>query len=168
MEPKEGDDSYIMIFNKDYVKEDLSGTFTFSSASGVKWVEYFDPFIGEYIPVELTNNKFSTDFRPGEGRLYRLRYDAPPSSTEETTVEETTEAPTEAPVEETTVAPTEETTAAPADAVTEAPAADATTVAEETTAASGGCSGTLSLGTLALGLTLLPAVFFRKKKELAD
>ena len=171
MEPKEGDDSYIMIFNKDYEKEDLSGTFTFSSDSGVKWVEYFDPFIGEYIPVELTNGKFSTDFRPGEGRLYRLRYDAPPASTEETTetpVEETTEAPTESTAEATTEAPVAESTAAPVDAVTEAPANDATTVAEETTASGGGCSGTLSLGTLALGLTLLPAVFFRKKKELSD
>lgn len=89
MESKEGDDEYIMLFNKDYNKDEMVGTFTVDASSGVRWLEYFDPFIGEYIPVELTDGELTETFRPGEGKLYRVRRDTPPSET----VAETSGAP---------------------------------------------------------------------------
>ena len=90
MEPKEeGGDEYIMIFNKN-VKRDVEGKFTVDVASGVKWVEYFDPHTGEHIPMELTDGMLTDTYVAGEGKLYRLRYDTPPSETEETTEEAAT------------------------------------------------------------------------------
>ena len=104
MEPKEGDDQYIMLFNKNS-KRNVTSKFTVDASSGVKWMEYFDPNIGEYIPVEFEDGMLKEKFLPGEGRLYRLRYDDPPAETEEMTT-----AP-EAPTEEKTEAPVGETTA---------------------------------------------------------
>ena len=140
MEPKEGDDSYIMIFNKDW-DESLSARFRVNESSGVKWLEYFDPFIGEHIPVELEDGEFKTDFRPGEGKLFRLRYDDPPAETE---------APTET-VTETATQPKEN---------------DVTTAAG-TASKEKGCAGALNVGTLGLTLALLPTVFLRRRRKKA-
>lgn len=74
MEPKEGEDEHVMIFNKNST-EAAEGGFTVDPASGVKWVEYFDPHIGEYIPVELRDGTLKDSYLAGEGKLYRLRYD---------------------------------------------------------------------------------------------
>lgn len=156
MEPKEGDDQYIMIFNKS-TKREQDGKFTVAVDSEVKWLEYFDPFIGEYIPVEFENGMLIDTFRIGEGKLYRLRYDDPPSETEAPTEE-----PTEAPTEPVTEAPTEQTT----DPVTD-PVTEEVTTAEETMSEGGkGCSGSLNHGALLLTVALLPAaVLIRKKKR---
>jgi outer membrane biosynthesis protein TonB len=90
----------------------------------VKWLEYFDPFTGEYIPVEIKDGVMEETFRAGEGRVYRLRTDEPPVETEaptEAPTEEPTEVPTEAPTETPTEIPTEEPTEAPTETPTEAP-----------------------------------------------
>ncbi len=78
MEPKEGEDQYIMIFNKND-RSEVTASFTAAADSGVKWMEYVDPFTGEYIPVEFEDGGMTEDFRIGEGKLYRLRYDDAPS-----------------------------------------------------------------------------------------
>lgn len=153
MEPKEGEDQYIMIFNKS-TKREMEGSFTVAADSGVKWMEYFDPFTGEYIPVEFEDGKMTDSYLIGEGKLYRLRYDDPPSETEE----ETTEAPTPAPTD----APTEPVTEPVTDpAATEAP------TAEETTASMGkGCSAVLTQSAWILFAALLPtAVLSRKRRR---
>jgi len=90
MEQKEGEDEYIMLFNKNYRKSEMTATFLVDAGSDVKWLEYFDPFIGEYIPVEFTDGQLTETFRAGEGKLYRLRRDDPPAETE---------APTDAPAD---------------------------------------------------------------------
>ncbi len=90
MEPKEGDDEYIMLFNKNYAGGDITASFTLDAAAGVKWLEYFDPFIGEYIPVEITDGQLTDTFRVGEGKLYRLRRDDPAAATEAATGDTTT------------------------------------------------------------------------------
>ena len=82
MEPKEGEDEYIMLFSKNYRKTEITGEFTVDPASDIQWLEYFDPCIGEYIPVRLTDGKLTDTFRPGEGKLYRVRRDEPPAETE--------------------------------------------------------------------------------------
>ena len=134
MEPKEGDDQYIMIFNKNTKRKSVTSKFSVDLSSDVKWLEYFDPFIGEYIPVMFEDGMLKDTFRTGEGKLYRLRYDDPPVDTEEPT-EEPTEAPTEEPTEEPTEAPTEQPTETPTDApteqATEAPAPEATEAQSE-------------------------------------
>ncbi len=148
MEPKEGEDQYIMIFNKNYRRE-VDGSFTVDPASGVKWVEYFDPNIGEYIPVEFVDGKLNDSYLVGEGKLYRLRYDTPPSETEvptETAAEEPTEPATDAPATEAVV------TEAPASETTDEPIAD------------GGCASVVGFGSVAV-LTAAAAFVVRKKKE---
>ena len=117
MKPKEGEDQYIMIFNKTYKKDETSAKFEVDLSGDVKWLEYFDPHTGEYIPVEITDGVMEETFLAGEGRVYRLRTDEPPVETEAPTE---TEEPTEAPTAEvTTEAPTETPTEAPSE--TEAP-----------------------------------------------
>ena len=128
MEPKTGDDQYIMLFNK-VMRRGLSCDFQVDPESGVKWVEYFDPNTGEYIPVEFVDGALKDAFEPGEGRLYRLRYDDPPSASEEETTEETTEVTTEA-TTETTVESTEEATT---EATVDTTAEDTTEATVETT-----------------------------------
>ncbi len=149
MEPKEGEDQYIMIMNKD-IKRNLAGKFTVDPASGVKWVEYFDPNIGEYIPMEFTDDGMLNDsYLPGEGKLYRLRYDTPPSETEaptETSAEEPTEPATDAPATEAVV------TEAPASETTDEPIAD------------GGCASVVGFGSVAV-LVAAAAFVAGKKKE---
>ncbi len=161
MEPKEGTDSYIMLFNKNPKKDEMVGKFTVDPDSDVKWLEYFDPFTGEYIPVEFVDGKLEETFRAGEGKLYRLRYDDPPSKTEETTEE-----PTEEPTPEPTPEPTEPAT----EPVTQ-PVATEEPATEEATEASGGkgCSGALRPGALLLTVALLPAAAaLRKRKRITD
>ena len=149
METKEGDDEFIMLFNKN-TRRKAACKLSVDPAAGVKWVEYFDPIIGEYIPVEFEDGILKDSFKPGEGRVYRLRYDDPPSETE---------APTEAPTEPVTDAP---------ETPTEAPAAN--TAAPETTAelsdcppAKGGCGAALGFGVVAV--MMVAALTVRKKKE---
>ena len=155
METKEGDDQYIMIFNKN-TKRNATCKFTVDPASGVKWVEYFDPHIGEYIPVEFEDGMLKDKFIPGEGRIYRLRYDDPPSETE---------APTEAPTEP----ETEPVTEAPA-LETEAPAVE--TQAPETTVEIAvcpphekGCGSVVGFGVTAVLMAVAAAVALKKRDE---
>ena len=156
METKEGDDQYIMIFNKN-TKRNATCKFTVDPASGVKWVEYFDPHIGEYIPVEFEDGMLKDKFIPGEGRIYRLRYDDPPSETE---------APTEAPTEP----ETEPVTEAPAEEKTEAPAVE--TQAPETTVEIAvcppdekGCGSVVGFGVTAVLMAGAAAVALKKRDE---
>ena len=124
MEPKEGEDRYIMLFNKNTRRNTMECKFNVDLTGEVKWLEYFDPFTGEYIPVEIKDGVMEETFRAGEGRVYRLRTDEPPVETEaptEAPTEEPTEAPTEAPTETPTEIPTEEPTEAPTETPTEAP-----------------------------------------------
>ena len=142
MEPKEGEDQYIMIFNKNN-RRDVDGAFTVDAASGVQWVEYFDPFIGEYIPMEFTDGKLNDSYLPGEGKLYRLRYDAPPSETE---------APTETAAEVPTEPATEDAATNTASETTDGPTAD------------GGCASVVGCGSAAI-LVATAAFVACKKKE---
>ena len=151
MEPKEGEDQYIMIFNKNSRRE-VDGSFTVDSASGVKWVEYFDPNIGEYIPVKFEDGKLNDDYLPGEGKLYRLRYDNPPSETEET--EETTE-----PTETTAEVPTESATNATTEATGTAPETNGKPSAD------GGCSSVVGFGATMVSAIAAAVVVYRKKEE---
>ncbi len=157
MEPKEGDENYIMIFNKNSRKKDITGNFTVDASSGVKWLEYFDPFIGEYIPVTFEDGVLSDTFRPGEGKLYRLRYDDPPVAE--------TEAPTEIPTEAPTEPPTEEPTKAPAADVTEAPTEVSTTEDNTKPEPSKGCGAvTTGVGITVLLMALTAALCVRKRR----
>lgn len=151
METKEGDDQYIMIFNKSTRNKDLELELAVDPASDVKWVEYFDPFIGEYIPLEFVDGELADTFRPGEGKVYRLRTDEPP--VEETTAEETTEQPTETPTEPATETPTEAPTSAP----TEAPT--------ETEAPKGGCSSAVATSILLPALVAMGVCVSRKRRK---
>ena len=152
MESKDGEETYIMLFNKN-TKRKANCDFDVSADSGVKWMEYFDPFIGEYVPVDISDGSLEDSFRAGEGKLYRLRYDDPPVETEETTEEITTEEPaTEAPTDPETTAPATEA------ATTEAPTAEETTAAEKS-----GCGS--MLGGSALLLLGGAALILRKRKH---
>ncbi|MBE6585661.1 MAG: hypothetical protein E7645_03940 [Ruminococcaceae bacterium] len=157
MEPKEGDENYIMIFNKNTKRKEITGKFAVNLSSDVKWLEYFDPFIGEYIPVKFSDGMLTDTFKPGEGKLYRLRYDEYPQETEIPT-----EAPTEPATEEITVAPTEVPTQLPTEAPTESPS-EFTTEAPS----SKGCGGVIS-GMGVMISALMAAWCLRKgRKELA-
>ena len=129
MEPKDGGDAYVMIFNKTYKKDTTTAKFDIDLSGDVKWLEYFDPHTGEYTPVEIVDGVMEETFLAGEGRVYRLRTDAPPA--------EETEAPTEEPTEEPTEAPSAAVTEAPTEAPTETPS--------ETEAPKSGCGSVLSV-----------------------
>ena len=153
MEPKEeGGDEYIMIFNKN-ARREVDGSFTVDPASGVKWVEYFDPNIGEYVPLELENGKLNDSYLVGEGKLYRLRYDTPPSETE---------VPTETAAE----VPTEPVTDASTEAVVTEPATDPVTdsVTTDAPTADGGCTSVVGVGSVAV-MAAAAAFVAGKKKE---
>ena len=144
-----------MIFNKN-TKRNATCKFTVDPAAGVKWVEYFDPHIGEYIPVEFEDGMLKDKFIPGEGRIYRLRYDDPPSETE---------APTEAPTEPVT----EPVTEAPAPE-TEAPVVE--TQAPETTVEIAvcppdekGCGSVVGFGMTAVLMATAAAVALKRREE---
>ena len=145
MEPKEGEDRYIMLFNKNTKRDTMKCEFNVDLSGDVKWLEYFDPFIGEYIPVEIKDGVMEETFRAGEGRVYRLRTDEPPVETEAPT-EAPTEEPTEAPTEAPTETPTETPTAAPTEAPTETP-----------TEAPKGCGSSLTASLLLPALTAAAA-----------
>ncbi len=149
MEPKEGEDHYIMIFNKN-TKRDVNCKLTVDAAAGVKWLEYFDPHIGEYVPVEFTDGLLKDEFLAGEGKLYRLRYDDFPVETEaptEAPTEPVTEAPTQAPVADDTTAPTEDVTTA------------------ETPDDKAGCGSAIGFGVAAVLMAAAAAVALKKKEE---
>ena len=129
MEPKDGGDAYVMIFNKTYKKDTTTAKFDIDLSGDVKWLEYFDPHTGEYTPVEIVDGVMEETFLAGEGRVYRLRTDAPPA--------EETEAPTEEPTEEPTETPSADVTEAPTEAPTETPS--------ETEAPKSGCGSVLSV-----------------------
>ncbi len=154
MEPKEGEDRYIMLFNKNTKRDTLDCKFNVDLSGDVKWLEYFDPFTGEYIPVEIEDGVMEETFRAGEGRVYRLRTDEPP--VEETTAEETTEEPTPALTEPVT----EPATEAPA---TDAPATEAPT-AEETDAAKG-CGSAVGFGVCLAAILPAAALCIGKKRK---
>lgn len=175
MEPKTGDDQYIMLFSKK-LDRNITAKFKVASDSGVKWMEYFDPHTGEYIPMEIKNSTFSDSFLPGEGKLYRLRYDAPPAELEEPTE---TEAITETETETETKSDTEfgETVAetATAEITTETSVASETefsttneATSEETpgtdAATSNGCGSAITPGAVTIVL-MSAAVIMRKKDE---
>ena len=173
MEPKEGDDEHIMIFNKN-ARREAEGEFTVDPASGVKWMEYFDPHIGEYVPVELKDGMLRDSYQVGEGKLYRLRYDDPPVFETETepvtepvtepTTEPVTEPVTEAATESATEATTEEMTEAKTDSVTQAPAASDSETATEELTVDGGCTSAMNIGAVTVVATVV-AFAVRKKKE---
>ena len=95
METKQGDDQYIMLYNKKIkAEQNTTAAFTIDPASGITGVEYFDPFIGEYVKMDISNGVLTDDFKYGEGKVYRLCYDVIEETTEEIT-EETTEEVTE-------------------------------------------------------------------------
>ena len=150
MEPKEGDDRYIMIFNKSYQRE-ANGKFTVAADSDVKWLEYFDPHTGEYIPVEFVDGELRDTYLPGEGKLYRLRYDDPPSEAETPAVTEApaTEAPETAAPE--TVAPETEATVETTAELSDNPPAE-------------GCASVAGMGAVAVTVAAA-AVALKKKKE---
>ena len=149
MEPKEGEDRYIMLFNKNTKRNTMECKFNVDLTGEVKWLEYFDPFTGEYIPVEIKDGVLEDTFRAGEGKVYRLRTDEPP--VEETTPEETTPAPTE-PVTEPATAP-----------VTDAPATEAPTAQETADTGSKGCGSTLGLSVCLA--VILPAIALSRGKK---
>ena len=146
MEPKEGEDRYIMLFNKNTKRDTLDCKFEVDLSGDVKWLEYFDPFIGEYIPVEFEEGLLKDKFLPGEGRVYRLRYDDPPTETEE---------PTDVPTEGSTEPVTEVPTDAPAD-VTEAPT-DAPVEKK-------GCGSVVGFGVTAVLMAMAAAVVLRRRE----
>ena len=156
MEPKEGEDRYIMLFNKNTKRNTLDCKFNVDLSGDVKWLEYFDPFIGEYIPVEIKDGVMEETFRAGEGRVYRLRTDEPPVETEAPT-EAPTEEPTEAPTEAPTETPTEAPTAAPTEAPTEAP-----------TAAPKGCGSALTASLLLPALAAASVGVLRRRRKERD
>jgi hypothetical protein len=156
MEPKEGEDRYIMLFNKNTKRNTMECKFNVDLTGEVKWLEYFDPFTGEYSPVEIKDGVMEETFRAGEGRVYRLRTDEPPA---ETTAEETTEEPTPA--------PTEPVTEPATDPVTDAPATEAPTAAETADTAGKGCGSALGLG-MCLAVLLPAAVLCRGGKRKRD
>ena len=91
MESKDGSEKYIMLFNKNLkAKETSTVSFSIDPASGITGIEYFDPFIGEYIKMDISDGILKDNFRFGEGKLYRLCYDVIEQTTEETTEEQTT------------------------------------------------------------------------------
>ena len=174
MEPKEGDDAYIMIFNKN-TDRDVECTFTVDMSAGVKWMEYFDPRIGEYIPVELTDGQLTLDYLAGEGKLYRLRYDESPFETETETAavtEPVTEPATEATTETVTEATTETVTEATTETVTESAtesATDAVTEPDGTTAeapvSKGGCASMVGFSAAAILTAAAAAVVAKKRTD---
>lgn len=165
MEPKQGDDRYIMIFNKKYNRS-VTSQFTLSADGGVQWLEYFDPFTGEYVPVQMTDGVISEAFRPGEGRLYRLRYDNPPMETEAETEKETIETTTDAGAAITDEPAVRETVCPETD--TDAVVTDTPSMEETASAGGSGCSSSLARNAWLPLAFLLSAVFIFKRRRTAD
>ena len=160
MEPKEGNDRYIMLFNKN-IERKLTCHFSVDASAEVKWMEYFDPQTGEYTPVEFKKNLLEDDFLPGEGRLYRLRYDNPPSETEKPT-EITTEAPTETTTENSSKGATETKTES---ADTESTEKQTDVITETEASDKGGCESTISVGAVVLSAAAAAIVASKRKRK---
>jgi len=168
MEPKEGEDRYIMLFNKN-IERSTTCHFAKDASAEVKWLEYFDPQIGEYIPIEFKDGMFEDDFLPGEGRLYRLRYDNPPSETEKPT-EITSEVTTESATESATEMPTEITTEVATETKTESADTESTekqtaSTAETEESDKGGCGSTISVGAVVLSAAAAAIVASKRKRK---
>lgn len=69
----EGDETYVMIFNKSW-EESVSASFRVSAYSGIETIEYVSPFNNGNgtSPVMVQDGVFTETFRPGEGKLYKL------------------------------------------------------------------------------------------------
>ena len=83
MVAKDGSEPHIMLFNKSTSKT-VEASFHVDQFSGIEAIEYLDPFIGEYVPMDISEGTLSDSFRAGEGKLYRLKGDvqlaAPPDA----------------------------------------------------------------------------------------
>ncbi len=66
-----GDETYIMLFNKDWEKP-ATAAFRISEFSGIESLEYVSPFNGSKYTVSVKDGIFTETFRPGEGKLYKL------------------------------------------------------------------------------------------------
>ena len=66
-----GDETFVMIFNKDW-KKPLTTSFRISQFSGIESLTYISPFNGNAYPVFAEDGVFTDTFRPGEGKLYKL------------------------------------------------------------------------------------------------
>ena len=67
----DGNETYIMLFNKDWVKP-VSASFQISEFSRIESMEYISPFNGSKYTVSVKDGIFTETFRPGEGKLYKL------------------------------------------------------------------------------------------------
>lgn len=73
MEAKENSDTtdHVMLFNKSYT-EGKTVSFEISEFSGIEGVEYYNPYTGKYVPVDISSGMITDTFKAGEGKLYRL------------------------------------------------------------------------------------------------
>lgn len=71
MVSRKGDETYIMLFNKDW-ENPITASFTVSRFSGIESMEYVSPFNGNRYPVRLKDGILTETFRPGEGKLFKL------------------------------------------------------------------------------------------------
>ena len=83
MESKDGEETYIMLFNKDETSEQ-SCLFNIDEAEELNGLEYFDPHTGEYIDVDISDGCIEGQFLAGEGKLYRLNYTSEDESGDKT------------------------------------------------------------------------------------
>lgn len=74
MVAKDNGEPHVMLFNKSWEKS-VEATFKIGTHSGIKAVEYLNPFTGMYEPVDISSGTLEGSFRPGEGKLYRLKGD---------------------------------------------------------------------------------------------
>lgn len=69
----DGKETYVMLFNDSW-EQPLTASFRISPFSGIDSLEFVDPFAeGQHIPVEIKDGMLSVSFRPGEGKLYRVK-----------------------------------------------------------------------------------------------
>ena len=71
MTAKDGSQPHIMLFNKSW-QSTKTETFSLDKYSGITSVEYYNPAIGEYESVDITDGTINAEFAAGEGKLYRL------------------------------------------------------------------------------------------------
>ena len=183
MESKDGTEQYIMLFNKNTTRSSMPCKFTIDEAEGLKGVEYFDPNIGEYIPIDISDGMLKDTFKAGEGKLYRLDYVGTP---EEETTETPTEEATEPESEEPTEAETDPIVEAPTEALTDIATQESSTETEPVTAGeavtdtettvdsltdtqapadSGGCSSVVGAASATVLAGAAAAVVLGKKKK---
>ena len=72
MVTRDGNETYVMLLNNSW-ESSLTASFRISKFSGIESLEYVDPFNrGEHTSVDVEDGILTVDFRPGEGKLYRL------------------------------------------------------------------------------------------------